>query len=100
MSSALGPTWQSNFTSFDPVPFAAASIGQVHRGTLPARVSPTGRDERVAIKIQFPNIRKSVDSDIGYLKMLLTAGRMLPKGLFLDKTLVLALRYPATHENP
>ena len=45
------------------------------------------KDEAVVVKIQFPNIRQSVESDIGYLKVFLTAGQLLPKGLFLDKTI-------------
>ena len=87
MPASLGDSWRDNFVSFDAIPFAAASIGQVHRAVLAASVSPTGKDEAVAVKIQFPNIRQSVESDIGYLKVLLTAGQLLPKGLFLDKTI-------------
>ncbi|KAF8841044.1 ABC1-domain-containing protein [Paxillus ammoniavirescens] len=87
LASALGPSWADNFTSFDRVPFAAASIGQVHNAVLTATASPTGRQERVAVKIQFPNIANSIASDLGYVKMLLTAGRLLPKGLFLDRTI-------------
>ncbi|EJD05228.1 ABC1-domain-containing protein [Fomitiporia mediterranea MF3/22] len=87
MSDALGPSWSSNFASFDPIPFAAASLGQVHSAVLAAHASPTSKDERVAVKIQFPNIEKSIESDLGYLKVLLNAGRILPRGLFLDKTL-------------
>ncbi|THH13313.1 hypothetical protein EW146_g6888 [Bondarzewia mesenterica] len=87
MTSSLGPDWSRAFTSFTPIPFAAASIGQVHRAVLAAHASPTGADVPVAIKIQFPNIRQSVESDLGYMKALLTAGRLLPKGLFLDKTI-------------
>ncbi|KAJ3534984.1 hypothetical protein NMY22_g6694 [Coprinellus aureogranulatus] len=41
----------------------------------------------VAVKVQFPNIVNSITSDLGYVKMLLTAGRLLPKGLFLDRTI-------------
>ncbi|TFK69187.1 ABC1-domain-containing protein [Pluteus cervinus] len=87
MASSLGPDWASNFTSFDRIPFAAASIGQVHRAELAPAVSPTGKAEPVAVKIQFPNIAHSIESDLGYIKLLLTAGRLLPKGLFLDKTI-------------
>jgi aarF domain-containing kinase len=87
MASSLGPSWRSCFTEFDPIPFAAASIGQVHHATLAAPVSPTGRPEHVAVKIQFPNIAESVASDLSYIRILLTAGRLLPRGLFLDKTL-------------
>lgn len=86
MMSSLGPSWADNFTSFDHIPFAAASIGQVHSAVLRASVSPTAREERVAVKIQFPNIANSIASDLGYVKLLLTAGRLLPKGLFLDRT--------------
>ncbi|KAJ7067178.1 ABC1-domain-containing protein [Mycena amicta] len=87
MQGALGPSWQDSFESFDRVPFAAASIGQVHTATLTASASPTGLPERIAVKIQFPNIANSIKSDLGYVSMLLTAGRMLPKGLFLDRTM-------------
>ncbi|KAF8900498.1 ABC1 family-domain-containing protein [Gymnopilus junonius] len=87
MSTALGSSWSQNFTSFDRIPFAAASIGQVHQAVLAASVSPSGKDERVAVKVQFPNIANSIESDLGYIKLLLTAGKLLPKGLFLDKTI-------------
>lgn len=42
---------------------------------------------KVAVKVQFPNIRRSVESDLGYVKALLTAGSVLPKGLFLERTI-------------
>ena len=45
----------------------------------------------VAVKVQFPNIANSIRSDLGYVKMLLTAGRLLPKGLFLDRTIEVRL---------
>ncbi|KAJ7585170.1 ABC1-domain-containing protein [Mycena floridula] len=87
LRSSLGDDWASSFASFDRIPFAAASIGQVHQATLTSTQSPTGREELVAVKIQFPNIANSIESDLGYIKMLLTAGRLLPKGLFLDRTI-------------
>ncbi|KAF9007062.1 ABC1 family-domain-containing protein [Cyathus striatus] len=87
MEKALGPSWSSNFVEFDRIPFAAASIGQVHMATLAAEVSPSGKAEPVAVKIQFPNISNSIDSDLGYIRILLTAGKLLPRGLFLDKTI-------------
>lgn len=43
--SELGTNWQSKFKEFDPRPFAAASIGQVHRGL-------THNNLPVAVKIQ------------------------------------------------
>ncbi|PIL36577.1 hypothetical protein GSI_00266 [Ganoderma sinense ZZ0214-1] len=87
MQDTLGSSWMTNFESFDRLPFAAASIGQVHSAVLAASASPTGRPEPVAVKVQFPNIVNSIDSDIGYVKMLLTAGRLLPPGLFLERTI-------------
>jgi hypothetical protein len=92
MSTSLGPNWMNNFQEFDRVPFAAASIGQVHAATLASEASPTGSPARVAVKVQFPNIVHSIDSDLGYIKLLLTAGRLLPKGLFLDRTVQVMLR--------
>lgn len=87
MQASLGPDWLSNFTSFDRIPFAAASIGQVHKAMLSPSISPTGKEESVAVKVQFPNIKDSITSDLGYIKLLLTASALLPKGLFLDKTI-------------
>uniref|UniRef100_A0A0W0F3K2 Putative ABC1-domain-containing protein n=1 Tax=Moniliophthora roreri TaxID=221103 RepID=A0A0W0F3K2_MONRR len=84
---SLGPNWSQSFESFDRIPFAAASIGQVHAAVLTADASPTGKPAPVAVKIQFPNIGDSISSDLSYVKMLLTAGKLLPKGLFLDRTI-------------
>ena len=99
MNTSLGVDWASNFLSFERLPFAAASIGQVHQATLAPSVSPTGRPEPVAIKIQFPNIVNSIDSDVGYIKLLLSAGKLLPKGLFLDRTIKVfrMLLFPPLH---
>ncbi len=45
MQAELGNDWRSKFASFEDQPFAAASIGQVHKATL--------HDGRaVAVKIQ------------------------------------------------
>ncbi|KAL8966407.1 MAG: hypothetical protein Q9183_003386 [Haloplaca sp. 2 TL-2023] len=81
LASNLGTGWRELFTSFDEKPIAAASIGQVHSATLKA----TGT--RVAVKIQYPGVASSIDSDLNNLAMLLTASRLLPKGLYLDKTI-------------
>ena len=51
-----GRSWLSKFKQFDVKPIAAASIGQVHRAQ-----TKDGRD--LAIKVQYPGIRESIDSD-------------------------------------
>jgi aarF domain-containing kinase len=77
----LGENWRSLFSRFDETPIAAASIGQVHRAVL----ATTG--EEVAVKIQYPGVATSISSDLNNLSVLLTASRLLPAGLFLDKTI-------------
>lgn len=77
----LGPNWRDLFETFDEIPMAAASIGQVHSATL----KKDGR--RVAVKVQYPGVADSIDSDLNNLSILLTASRLLPRGLFLDKTI-------------
>ena len=45
------------YSWFDPEPFAAASIGQVHRAALPS-------GERVAVKVQRPGVEDRVETDL------------------------------------
>lgn len=54
---ALGRDPALLFNDFTPDAIAAASIGQVHRATL-----DDGRD--VAVKVQYPNVRETIDSDL------------------------------------
>ncbi len=49
MAGELGPDWEKKFASFSHEALAAASLGQVHRATL-----PDGRD--VAVKLQYPDM--------------------------------------------
>jgi aarF domain-containing kinase len=81
LASNLGPEWRELFSSFEEKPLAAASIGQVHSATLKSNGA------RVAVKVQYPGVSGSIDSDLNNLAILLTASRLLPKGLFLDKTI-------------
>ncbi|KAJ4483869.1 ABC1 family-domain-containing protein [Lentinula aciculospora] len=91
LSSALGSSWSTEyFEQFNRIPFAAASIGQVHEGVLKAEWSPTGQPAKVAVKVQFPNIRDSISADLSYITWLLRVtlgGKILPRGLFLDRTM-------------
>jgi aarF domain-containing kinase len=81
LSSNLGSDWRELFSSFEEKPLAAASIGQVHSAVLKSNGA------RVAVKVQYPGVADSIDSDLNNLAILLTASRLLPKGLFLDKTI-------------
>jgi aarF domain-containing kinase len=81
LASNLGHDWQELFSSFDEKPLAAASIGQVHKAVLKSNGAA------VAVKVQYPGVADSIDSDLSNLAVLLTASRLLPKGLFLDKTI-------------
>ena len=81
LSSNLGRNWSDLFSHFDEMPLAAASIGQVHGAVLKENAM------RVAVKIQYPGVSNSIDSDLNNLSILLTASRLLPKGLYLDKTI-------------
>ncbi|KAI9799699.1 MAG: hypothetical protein M1825_004434 [Sarcosagium campestre] len=81
LTGNLGPEWRSLFSSFDDIPLAAASIGQVHGAILKSS------GQRVAVKVQYPGVADSIDSDLDNLSLLLTASRLLPKGLYLDKTI-------------
>ncbi|VEN36153.1 unnamed protein product, partial [Callosobruchus maculatus] len=85
MSSELGFGWRTYFTEFEERPFAAASIGQVHKGTL-----IDGRD--VAVKIQYPGVAKGIDSDIENLAAIMKMWNIFPKGMFLDNLMVVAKR--------
>ncbi|HZS31539.1 MAG TPA: AarF/ABC1/UbiB kinase family protein [Gaiellaceae bacterium] len=53
----LGNTLERLFVDFDPAPVAAASIGQVHRATL-----PNGRT--VAVKVQRPGAVRQIEADL------------------------------------
>lgn len=72
--------WQEHFDYFDFEPIAAASIGQVHRARL-----KTG--EELAIKVQYPGVANSIDSDLENVAGLLKLTRLIPKGIDIDSIL-------------
>ncbi|MEL6359861.1 MAG: AarF/ABC1/UbiB kinase family protein [Pseudomonadota bacterium] len=71
-----GKGWIERFHSFDMRPVAAASIGQVHRAK-----QDDGTD--LAIKIQYPGIARSIDSDVDNVATLINLSGLVPKGLDL-----------------
>lgn len=59
----LGRPLERAFARFDERPLASASIGQVHRATLPS-------GEEVAVKIQYPGVADAIRADLGNVGML------------------------------
>lgn len=85
LRSELGDEWRSKLKEFEMKPFAAASIGQVHRGRL--------HDGRaVAVKIQYPGVGKSIESDIDNLVGILKVWNVFPPGMFIDNIVRVAKR--------
>uniref|UniRef100_A0A4W2E3N2 ABC1 atypical kinase-like domain-containing protein n=1 Tax=Bos indicus x Bos taurus TaxID=30522 RepID=A0A4W2E3N2_BOBOX len=80
LEEELGGDWQAKVASLEEVPFAAASIGQVHQGVL--------RDgTEVAVKIQYPGVAQSIQSDVQNLLAVLKMSVALPEGLFAEQSL-------------
>lgn len=60
----LGKPLEQIYQTFDELPFAAASIGQVHKAVL-----ITG--EPVVVKVQYPEIAENIDSDLKQIRLAL-----------------------------
>jgi predicted unusual protein kinase regulating ubiquinone biosynthesis (AarF/ABC1/UbiB family) len=69
-----GEKLEDVFETFDPVPIAAASIGQVYRARL-----DDGRD--VAVKVQYPGVSAAVRADMQNLGMILRLMKSIAPGL-------------------
>lgn len=78
VTEELGASPERVFSEWDPVPIAAASIGQVHRAM-------THGGEAVAVKVQYPGVADAIRSD-------LTSAAVLLRGL--------ALQYPGLEPGP
>lgn len=80
MLEAFGPDWETLFYGFESKPLAAASIGQVHR-----TISPDGRE--IVLKVQYPGVAASIDSDVDNIASLLRLSGLLPDGLDIQPLL-------------
>ena len=69
-----GKGWEQGFERFSFTPCAAASIGQVHRAR-------TRDGQELAIKLQYPGVRRSIDSDVDNVATLLRVSGLLPRSL-------------------
>jgi ubiquinone biosynthesis protein len=76
VEAELGDTLDNLFDSFNEEPLAAASIGQVHVAKLPS-------GEEVAVKVQRPNIKQTVETD---LEILYEIARFLEENTVWAKT--------------
>jgi aarF domain-containing kinase len=89
MRKNLGKQWRDNFDSFEITPFAAASIGQVHKAVF--------KGNQVAVKIQYPGVAESINSDLSNLKKLITWTNLIPRGLFVDE-MIESIKVDLTNE--
>ena len=85
LNAQWGPGWLKQFRRFDVHPFAAASIGQVHRAQ-----TVDGQD--LAIKVQYPGVRDSIDSDVDNIATLMRLPGLVPSGMDLQPLLAEAKR--------
>jgi predicted unusual protein kinase regulating ubiquinone biosynthesis (AarF/ABC1/UbiB family) len=74
IESEYGDTIENVFQTFDPVPIAAASIGQVYKARL-----HDGRP--VAVKVQYPGVAQAVRADMQNLGIILRLMKMVAPGL-------------------
>ncbi|MEM9437716.1 MAG: AarF/ABC1/UbiB kinase family protein [Pseudomonadota bacterium] len=80
-----GQGWMKRFKRFNVRPIAAASIGQVH-GAI-------GHDGRhLAIKVQYPGVKGSIDSDVSNVGALVRISGIVPAGIDLKPLLAEAKR--------
>ncbi len=70
----LGASPRRIFADWSPTPFAAASIGQVHRARLSS-------GEEVAVKVQYPGIVKAIESDLRNAALVNQAAALVFRGL-------------------
>jgi predicted unusual protein kinase regulating ubiquinone biosynthesis (AarF/ABC1/UbiB family) len=61
VKGSLGREPEEIFRQFTAAPFAAASLGQVHHGV-------TREGQRVAVKIQYPGIRRAIENDFSLFR--------------------------------
>jgi predicted unusual protein kinase regulating ubiquinone biosynthesis (AarF/ABC1/UbiB family) len=90
LAEQLGPRWRRRFESFDDVPAAAASIGQVHRA-----VWKDGRP--AAVKIQYPGAGQALISDLNQIGRMMRVMGSLTPGMDM-KPLVDEIRSRMTEE--
>lgn len=74
MAAELGRDWETRFASFSHQPSAAASLGQVHQA-----VALDG--ERLAVKLQYPDMQAAVEADLTQLDLLFALHRRMDRAI-------------------
>jgi predicted unusual protein kinase regulating ubiquinone biosynthesis (AarF/ABC1/UbiB family) len=74
MAAELGPDWPDRFAEFEKEPAAAASLGQVHRAKSLA-------GERLACKLQYPDMESAVAADLSQLDLLFALHRRMSNAI-------------------
>lgn len=77
LRAEYGEDYLFRFRDLELEPMAAASIGQVHRAV-------THQGERIVLKIQYPGVRESIDSDVDNLRSLVGLARLVPRGVDIE----------------
>ncbi|KAJ2228072.1 hypothetical protein IWW45_006760 [Coemansia sp. RSA 485] len=90
MRKEFGQQWREQFGRFEDTPFAAASIGQVHEARLSKSVEEHQGFSKVAVKVQYPGVASSIDSDLNNMQSLLVMSKLLPRGMYLENTIKVA----------
>lgn len=83
LKAEWGADWRKQFRWFNPRPIAAASIGQVHKAL-------TRDGQELAIKVQYPGVAKSIDSDVDNVVTLLKIAGFAPPELEMEKLMAAA----------
>ncbi len=71
MKKELGNNWETLFEFFDKEPFAAASLGQVHKAKH--------KQKDIVCKLQYPDMLSIVEADISQLKLLFSIYKKIDK---------------------
>jgi aarF domain-containing kinase len=104
MATELGDDWRAQFLEFEDLPLAAASLGQVHRAKCPTRLGDAERADAttdmsvdtdaapddVVVKVQYPGVADSIDSDIANVMRLVRWTNFAPPGLYIDEVMRVA----------